>query len=134
MKTTTILFLTALLILLAGVGTLAFASSTLIDWDVVAGGGGTHGNGLVEISDTVGQPAIGLAQAGDVAIGSGFWYGMESAPTSTATPPPTATPTTPPNPTDTPTPTSTLTPTRTPNPIDTVVPPKHGLYLPLVRR
>jgi len=128
-----VFFLALVGMLLLGGAVLAL-SPPLIDWDVVAGGGGTHGNGLVEISDTVGQPVIGLAQAGDVAIGSGFWYGMEGAPTSTATPPPTSTPTTPPNPTDTPTPTFSPTPTTTPNPTDTVVPPKHGLYLPLVRR
>ena len=102
-----VFFLTLVGLFLLGGSVLAL-SLPAIDWDVIAGGGGTHGNGLVEISDTVGQPVIGLAQAGDVAVGSGFWYGVEGENT------PTNTTTTPPNPTDTPTPTFTPTPSRTP--------------------
>ena len=118
-----IFFLSLVGMLLLGGVALAL-SSPAIGWDVISGGGGRGASGLVEISDTVGQPVIGLAQAGDVAIGSGFWHGVEGEST------PTNTPTTPPNPTDTPTPTS----TPTPSPTGTRVPPKHRLYLPLVRR
>jgi len=70
-------------------------SPPVIEWDIVAG-------------DAIGQSAIGLPQAGDVAVGSGFWHGMEGAPQSTVTPMPPSTP--------------------------TGVPPTHDMYLPLVQR
>ncbi len=125
MKTTTILFLVLLLLFLAGAGTLAFASSTLIDWDVIAGGGGSVSAGAVQISDTIGQPVIGVAQSGAVEIGSGYWYGAGVA-TSTGTPTPVVTPT------DTPTPTTTSTATPTPTATPSASPGHYRIYLPCI--
>jgi hypothetical protein len=86
-----------------------------IGWDVIGSGSGSVGAGNVEISDTLGQPVIGLGQSGNVEIGSGYWYGAAAAaPADTPTP----TPTTRPGATDTPTP----TPTTTPGPTDTPTP------------
>jgi len=95
MKTTYTLraLLALLLLLLAGAGTVALSSAG-IDWDVISGGGGVGSAGGVEIGDTVGQPAIGLSRAGNVAIGSGYWYAAGvAAPTGTFTPTPTPSPT-----------------------------------------
>lgn len=89
------------------------AGQTAIPWDVISGGGGTVSAGNITISDTIGQPIIGLAQAGDVIVESGFWPGFQPIPTNT--------PTTPPIPTATPTPTATGTPT-------------HSTYLPLLSK
>ncbi|NOZ49617.1 MAG: hypothetical protein GXP37_06135, partial [Chloroflexi bacterium] len=76
-------------------GTVALAAGQpAIAWEVISGGGGTASAGNIEISDTIGQPIIGLAQAGDVIVESGFWSGAGLAgPTATPTP----TPTTPPH-------------------------------------
>ncbi|NOZ72302.1 MAG: hypothetical protein GXP38_10375 [Chloroflexi bacterium] len=52
------------------------AGQTTIPWDVISGGGGTVSAGDVTISDTIGQPIIGLAQAGcDRRVGLLVWCG-----------------------------------------------------------
>ncbi len=136
-----VLLVSSAVLLFLGTGILA-ASPTDISWDVIGGGGGRGSVGAVAIADTVGQAVIGPAQSGEVAIGSGFWYGVEgtptSAPTDTPTPTPTSTytltytPTYTPTPSPTPTPTQTPTPTPTQSPTPTGIPSKYKLHLPLV--
>lgn len=140
-----VLLVSSAVLLFLGTGILA-ASQTDISWDVIGGGGGRGSVGAVAIADTVGQAVIGPAQSGEVAIGSGFWYGVEGTPTSVPTDTPTLTPTstytptytpTPsptPTPTQTPTPTPTQSPTLTPTPTPTPtgIPSKYKLHLPLV--
>ena len=137
-----IILLSLTLLLLAGTAALVYAGSTSIDWDVIAGGGGSTSSGDVTIEDTIGQPVVGASQAGDVAIDSGFWPGLQAAtptgaPTDTPTPTPTGAPTDTPTPTptgastDTPTPTPTSTPTRTP----TSQPgPSSKIFLPVLMK
>lgn len=60
---------------------LALAQSpTEIDWAVVAGGGGASNTGELTVDDTLGQPVIGFAQAGETSLGAGYWYGMIGRP------------------------------------------------------
>jgi hypothetical protein len=51
-----------------------FAQSYSIDWDAISGGGGTSSGGSFEVSDTIGQAAVGNATAsGSYALADGFW-------------------------------------------------------------
>ncbi len=118
------ILLSLVLVLLAGTAALGYAGSTSIDWDVIAGGGGSASSGHVTIEDTIGQPVVGAARAGNVAIDSGFWPGLQAA-TPTPTPAPTRTPT--PIPTASPTPTPPRTPTSQPT-------PSHKIFLPMLRK
>jgi hypothetical protein len=47
-----------------------------VDWWVIAGGGGPSSNGgNVSLNDTLGQPVIGSATGGSVALVDGYWPG-----------------------------------------------------------
>ncbi|HID35745.1 MAG TPA: hypothetical protein EYP25_14475 [Anaerolineae bacterium] len=82
-----LILLSFALLLLAGAATWVYAASTTIDWDVAASGGGNVSAGDIALDDTIGQPVVDLARAGDVVIESGFWHGMG---VSTSTPTPTS--------------------------------------------
>lgn len=69
------------------VTTLVYAGSTILDWDVVPAGGGRSVSGNVVIEDTIGQPVVGISQAGEVVMISGFWA-MAASETFPPTPPP----------------------------------------------
>ncbi len=75
------------LLLLVGVGAVAYASTNQLTKDVVAAGGGFVSAGDVTIEDTIGQPVIGEAAAGDILIESGFWDAADDQ-TVTVTPSP----------------------------------------------
>lgn len=65
---------------------LAAADYTL-DWDVVSAGGGTSGDGTYLVSDTIGQPSVGVSSAGFYLLEDGFWPGMNgTAPNFAVTP------------------------------------------------
>jgi len=50
-----------------------------INWQVIAGGGGRATGGAVVLYDTLGQPVIGPANGGNVALKAGYWYGTGPA-------------------------------------------------------
>ncbi len=77
MKKTHLLFLCLSLLLLVGVGAVAYATSVQITKDVIAGGGDSVTVGNVHIDDTIGQPVVGVSSAGDVVLESGYWHGVE---------------------------------------------------------
>ena len=85
-----LILLSFALLLLAGAATWVYAASTTIDWDVAASGGGNVSAGDIALDDTIGQPVVDLARAGDVVIESGFWHSMG---VSTSPPTPIPTPT-----------------------------------------
>lgn len=130
-----------------------------MDWSVISSGGGRHSGGSIVIEETVGQPAVGQAGAGNVTLEAGYWYGVQEiviSPTATRTPTRTATPTLSGTPsptrtatctgtpvsttTSTATPSPTRTATRTGTPVATVTPTTtpsptpHRVYLPLLLR
>jgi len=44
-----------------------------VDWWVIAGGGAASSGGNVTLNDTLGQPIIGAASSGDLALRDGYW-------------------------------------------------------------
>lgn len=70
-----------LAMLLALVGLLAIGSILMaspadqlnVSWWTVDGGGGTSGNGSVQLDGTIGQPDAGRAAGGTFSLKSGFW-------------------------------------------------------------
>jgi hypothetical protein len=57
----------------------AFAQYS-VDWFTVDGGGGTTGDGVYEITGTIGQPDAGSIIAGNYVIEGGFWSDLEAVP------------------------------------------------------
>jgi hypothetical protein len=58
-------------------GALAQGSEPVVDWWVVAGGGGESGEASkVVVNSTLGQPIIGPS-SDSVSLGAGYWYGAE---------------------------------------------------------
>ena len=56
------------------------ATNYTLDWDVVATGGGTSGDGRYQLRDTAGQPLVGVSTVGSYRLEDGFWPGMNTAP------------------------------------------------------
>jgi hypothetical protein len=50
-------------------------SGAAIDWWVLAGGGAPSTGGSVALDDTLGQPIIGPASGGNIALEAGYWSG-----------------------------------------------------------
>jgi hypothetical protein len=63
----------AWLIIFAGIGVQLSAQHAL-DWFVISGGGQKMESASYNMNGTTGQSVIGLAQAANHAISSGFWY------------------------------------------------------------
>jgi hypothetical protein len=81
-----------------------------LSWNTIDGGGGTFSTGgAYSLGGTLGQPDAGSLSSGQFTLNGGFWGGVLSVPTSTATPALTSTPGT----TSTPTNTATRTPSNT---------------------
>jgi hypothetical protein len=82
MKKRTIIALlgTAQAILMLAVG-VALAQS-VVDWWVIAGGGGPSTGGGVELNASLGQPIVGPSSGGDVSLRAGYWYGASWLPTA----------------------------------------------------
>lgn len=55
----------------------ALAQST-VDWWVIASGGGISSGGSAVVNMTFGQPFTGPSNAGSVALGAGYWGGIET--------------------------------------------------------
>lgn len=66
-----ILMLLVLLLLFTGV---ALADGPELNWNVVAGGGGSASDGLYSLGATVGQGATGVAEDGLYTLQAGFWH------------------------------------------------------------
>jgi hypothetical protein len=49
------------------------ASTPLIAWQTVAGGGGPSSAGAITANGTLGQPLAGLSAGGSVSLNAGFW-------------------------------------------------------------
>ena len=63
-----------ILILLSGMTVSLFAQSYSIDWQKIAGGGGTSTGGVYSVSGTIGQPdAGGPMTGGSYSLSGGFW-------------------------------------------------------------
>ena len=59
-------------------GVLAQGKASVVDWWVVASGGGESDEaGKVVVNSTLGQPIIGPSSDKSVALGAGYWYGAE---------------------------------------------------------
>ena len=56
------------------------AQTYTVDWDCVAVGGGASGNGIYEVSDTLGQPIVGASTADSYVLDDGFWSGSSVGP------------------------------------------------------
>jgi hypothetical protein len=68
----------ALLAILLLAATVVLAQGEpLLNWQVIAGGGGPSSDGSsVAINDTLGQPVVGpSSDGGSIALGAGYWYG-----------------------------------------------------------
>jgi len=64
----------------------AFGQSS-IDWNVIAGGGGTSSNGVYQLAATIGQPDTGAVMTGSgYAITGGFWSFVSAVSTPTVPP------------------------------------------------
>ncbi len=56
----------------------AGVQATVVDWWVLAGGGGHSAGGNVALDATLGQPIAGESAGGNVALGAGYWYGAQA--------------------------------------------------------
>ena len=59
---------------LIGVRAVSFAQSISLFTSVMSGGGGRMSDSTLQISGTVGQPAVGFGQDPERLHGGGFWY------------------------------------------------------------
>ena len=123
------------------------ATQTGIDSDLISAGGGVSTSDAIVVRDSLGQPVVGVSEAGAVRLEAGFWPGApltepEPSPTGTrptATATRTGVPGTSATPTSTrtqaavtPTPTPTGGPGPTPTVTPTTGPAKHKLALPVI--
>ena len=74
----------AVLSLLIVAGAVAAAGEVSIPRSLMANGGGTASNGAVTLSGSLGQSVVGLAQAGDYALSSGFLAPATTGPSRAA--------------------------------------------------
>jgi hypothetical protein len=49
-----------------------------ISWFVMASGGGSGSVANITLESTVGQPFVGSSDAGNVSLGTGYWYAEET--------------------------------------------------------
>ena len=76
MKRTALLLALALFLLLGSiVVALEPAASMAVSWWVMGGGEEARSGGPLQITGTIGQPAIGRSSAGPLALSGGYWYG-----------------------------------------------------------
>ena len=58
---------------------IGFAQQYSIDWDKIAGGGGTSSGGTYQVSGTIGQPeASGAMTGGNYSLTGGFWSSISA--------------------------------------------------------
>ncbi len=74
-----VVFLIASIVPLWAMAPAASFDGYAITWYTIDSGGGTHSNGIYEVSGTMGQPDTGVWNGGAYTIVGGFW---NSAPTS----------------------------------------------------
>ena len=55
---------------------LAGSSGPAIGWQMFSGGGAPATGGNITLNDTIGQPIIGSSEGGNIALGSGYGYGL----------------------------------------------------------
>jgi hypothetical protein len=70
------ILLAFVLVMFAGIGSAAFASSGgdyILDWYTIDAGGGTSTGGDYSLSGTIGQPDAGQMGGGEYAVSGGFW-------------------------------------------------------------
>ncbi len=60
---------------------LALGQQYSIDWEKVAGGGGTSTGGVYTVSGTIGQADAGAMSGGDYLVTGGFWSLIAAVPT-----------------------------------------------------
>lgn len=68
-----ICFIFVILILLSAA---SLAQNYLIDWYVIASGGGHSESGSYWVDGTIGQPIVGRTSSGSYIIEAGFWVGI----------------------------------------------------------
>ena len=61
-----------LLVLMSAINVLA-TDGTVMDWWVVASGGGPSSSGSVTMNSTLGQPLVGQSSGGSVSLSAGYW-------------------------------------------------------------
>lgn len=66
-------FLLALLLLFGLVSTALAQTAVVIDWQVIAGGGGSVQGGSILINDTFGQPLVGTSSSYYMTLNAGYW-------------------------------------------------------------
>lgn len=65
--------LLALLLLFGLVSTVLAQSPIVIDWQVIAAGGGSTQGGGILINDTLGQPVVGTSSSYHMTLNAGYW-------------------------------------------------------------
>ena len=61
------------LIVLCVAGVMMANSEVIINWDVIAGGGGQASSGIYTLNNTIGQAATGLTDSGSFDLCAGYW-------------------------------------------------------------